>query len=116
MSEEMGCARSTVQASLDRLVLIGAVERRVVASDSGRDSAHWYRVIYDRETPESAFQSWDNDGDVSDEEFAPVSGEEDGAPPLPVYRHPCRYIGTPLPVQSRHPLPVLDRHLLTTLV
>ncbi|MGN7883647.1 helix-turn-helix domain-containing protein [Ensifer sp. 22460] len=93
MSEEMGCARSTVQASLDRLVVIGAVERRVVASDSGRDSAHWYRVIYDRETPESAFQSWDNDGDVSDEEFGPISDEEEGAPP-------CRYTGTPADISA----------------
>lgn len=93
MSEEIGCARSTVQTSLDRLVVIGAVERRVVVSDNGRDSAHWYRVIYDRETPEAAFQSWDNDGDLSDEEFAPVSGEEDGAPP-------CRYTGTPADISA----------------
>ncbi|WFP89694.1 hypothetical protein [Ensifer adhaerens] len=93
MSEEIGCARSTVQTSLDRLVVIGAVERRVVVSDNGRDSAHWYRVIYDRETPESAFQSWDNDGDLSDEEFAPVSGEEEGAPP-------CRYTGTPADISA----------------
>lgn len=93
MSEEIGCARSTVQTSLDRLVVIGAVERRVVVSDNGRDSAHWYRVIYDRETPESAFQSWDNNGDLSDEEFAPVSGEEEGAPP-------CRYTGTPADISA----------------
>jgi len=93
MSEEMGCARSTVQASLDRLVLIGAVERRVVSSDSGRDSAHWYRGIYDRETPDSAFQTWDNDGDLSDEEFAPISEEEEGAPP-------CRHTGTPADISA----------------
>ncbi|ASY56473.1 hypothetical protein [Sinorhizobium sp. CCBAU 05631] len=70
MAAEMGCARSTVQASLDRLVKIGAVERREVVSDSGRDSAHWYRVIYDRVTPEEAFREWDRDDELSDEDFA----------------------------------------------
>ncbi len=93
MATEMGCARSTVQASLDRLVKIGAVESRKVASDSGRDSAHWYRVIYDRETPEAAFSEWDRDDEVSEEEFDPISDEEEGAPP-------CRYTGTPADISA----------------
>ncbi len=93
MADEMGCARSTVQASLDRLVVIGAVERRVVTSDSGRDSAHWYRVIYDRETPEAALREWGSDDEVSDEEFGPISDGEEGAPP-------CRYIGTPADISA----------------
>lgn len=105
MAKQLGCARSTVQASLDRLIEIGAVERREVPSKSGRDSAYFYRVIYDREPPGGyAFDAWQED----DSEENILLDEDECDPPLPVYRHP-------LPVQSRHPLPVLDRHLLTPL-
>ena len=45
MAEQLDCARSTVQASLDRLSIIGVVEKHLEVSKDGRDSAHWYRVI-----------------------------------------------------------------------
>lgn len=93
MAEELSCARSTVQASIDRLVEIGGVERREVISESGHDSAHWYRVIYDVQTNEAAFSEWD----ASDaEEFGHIEGENEGAPP-------CRYIGTPAGLGSAPP-------------
>lgn len=40
MAEEMGCARSTVFESINRLIDAGYLERHVQESDSGRDSAH----------------------------------------------------------------------------
>ncbi|WP_050742951.1 MULTISPECIES: hypothetical protein [unclassified Shinella] len=85
MAEELSIARSTVQASIDRLVDIGGVERRAVVSESGRDSAHWYRVIYDREVSSDAFAAWDA---ADEEEFGPMDGAETGVTP-------CRYTGTP---------------------
>lgn len=85
MAEELSLARSTVQASIDRLVEIGGVERRVVVSESGRDSAHWYRVIYDREVSSNAIAAWDAD---DAKEFGPMDGAEDGVTP-------CRHVGTP---------------------
>lgn len=90
MAEELSCARSTVQASIDRLVEIGGVERREVISESGRDSAHWYRVIYDVQTHQSAFSEWDA---LDVEEFGPIEGEIEAAPP-------CRYIGTPAGISA----------------
>lgn len=103
MAEEMGCARSTVQASIDRLVSIGAVERREVISDSGRDSAHWYRVIYDVVTPEAAFREWGGDADLSDEEFGPISDDFDAAPPADRSAPPAGISAPPAAPESAPP-------------
>lgn len=90
MAEELSIARSTVQASIDRLVDIGGVERRAVVSESGRDSAHWYRVIYDREVSSNAFAAWDA---ADEEEFGPMDGAETDVTP-------CRYTGTPADISA----------------
>lgn len=90
MAEELSVARSTIQASIDRLVDIGGVERRVVPSPSGRDSAHWYRVIYDREVSSNAIAAWDAD---DEREFGPIDDAEDG-------ETPCRYTGTPADISA----------------
>ena len=47
MSDEMGCARSTVFEAIERLVKAGYLERHEQDDPSGRDSAHFYRVILD---------------------------------------------------------------------
>lgn len=86
MAEELGCARSTVQASIDRLVEIGGVERREVISDNGRDSAHWYRVVYDREVSSDALRAWDG-ADL--EEFGPIDGDEIEVPPAGIPAPPA---------------------------
>ncbi|SFQ12578.1 helix-turn-helix domain-containing protein [Nitratireductor indicus] len=54
MADEMGCARSTVFDAIERLVKAGYLERFVQASDSGRDSAHVYRVVLDPVHPSVA--------------------------------------------------------------
>lgn len=87
IAEQLGCARSTVQASINRLVEIGAVERREVVSDSGRDSAHWYRVIYDAAPPSGYdFSAWD---EAEEQEFGPISEVEEATPPAGVPAPPA---------------------------
>jgi hypothetical protein len=87
MAKQLGCARSTVQASLDRLIEIGAVERMEVASKSGRDSAYFYRVIYDREPPGGyAFDAWQGD---EDEENILLDAEESDTPPAGIPAPPA---------------------------
>ncbi|MBB4185839.1 putative transcriptional regulator [Sinorhizobium terangae] len=103
MAAEMGCARSTVQASLDRLVKIGAVERREVVSDSGRDSAHWYRVIYDRVTPEEAFREWDRDDELTDEELGADVLEDDSDTPADQPAPPAGISAPPAGPESAPP-------------
>jgi len=54
MAREIGCARSTVQASIERLVIAGWLEKRPQneAHTKGvRDSAHEYRVVLDVPDP-----------------------------------------------------------------
>ncbi|MDB5522787.1 MAG: hypothetical protein JWM58_550 [Rhizobium sp.] len=87
MAAELSCARSTVQASLDRLIDIGVVERHVQESASGRDSAHFYRVIYDREPPSGyAFDAWD---DGENEENIPADMTESVTPPAGIPAPPA---------------------------
>ncbi|WP_164527923.1 hypothetical protein [Georhizobium profundi] len=65
MAGQLNCARSTVQLSLDRLVTIGAVEKRAGVSRDGRDTSYWYRVIYDRAVVAEEMAAWD-DGEPDD--------------------------------------------------
>jgi hypothetical protein len=67
MAGQLGCARSTVQLSLDRLVEIGAVERRAGESRDGRDTSYWYRVIYDRAVAAEDMAGWYVDSDSDSE-------------------------------------------------
>lgn len=108
MADELDCARSTVQAAIDRLVEIGGVERREVVSESGRDSAHWYRVVYDRETSSDALRAWDGD-DL--EEFGPIDGAENEAPPAGIPAPPAGPESAP-PAGSE-PAPINDSPLTT---
>ena len=50
MAKEIGCARSTVQASIDRLIAAGWLQKRPqndLHTPGVRDSAHEYRVVLD---------------------------------------------------------------------
>lgn len=88
MAREMNCARSTVQASIERLVAAGWLQKRVLSTphEAGeRDSAHEYRVVLD----------------VPDQTLDVVSTPADTS--------------APLPVQNRHPLPIHESApMLTT--
>ncbi|MGI9353866.1 MAG: hypothetical protein ACR2PF_01680, partial [Rhizobiaceae bacterium] len=52
IANTLNCARSTVQQAIDRLKEAGLVEIHPVISDSGRNSAHFFRVVYDPNAPE----------------------------------------------------------------
>jgi hypothetical protein len=86
LAEALGCSRSTVQASINRLVEVGAVERRVVESASGRDSAHWYRVVYDSKIESSAFGAWDGE---DEKEFGPIDPVENAGTPAGITAPPA---------------------------
>lgn len=78
MAKEIGCARSTVQASIERLIEAGWLQRRAandLHTPGVRDSAHEYRVVLD----------------VADDPQDVVSTRAD--------------LSAPLPPQDRHPLP-----------
>lgn len=81
MADELGCGRSTVQASLNRLYEIGVVEKRIVESRDGRDSAHYYRVIHDRDVSSDAIAAWQA---AATEEYDPKSEGNPDAPPATI--------------------------------
>lgn len=87
MAAQLDCARSTVQASIDRLVDIGVLEKHVEESPSGRDSAHSYRVIYDRAPPSG--YDFDAYQDRDRQEFGPMEGTSYEAPPADIPAPPA---------------------------
>lgn len=109
IAEQLGCARSTVQASIARLVEIGAVERREVISDNGRDSAHWYRVVYDAPPPEG--YDFDAYLDDEDKEFGPIDEASEIDPPAGIPAPPAGPESAP-PADPR-PAPMLNTSCLT---
>ena len=92
MAEQLGCGRSTVQDSLNRLSDIGAVEKRRVDSPDGRDSAHWYRVVLDRATASDAFFAYDED---DEKEFGPIVSAENGGTPAGIPAPPAGHGAAP---------------------
>lgn len=82
MAEEMGCARSTVFEAVERLVKAGYLEKHEQEEVSGRDSAHWYRVILDPVHPNLAA-------------VKPVDETADSIPEIP-----CRPAGTPAGISA----------------
>lgn len=87
MAVQLDCARSTVQASIDRLVDIGVVEKHIRDTADGRDTAHLYRVIYDRAPP----SGYDFDAYLADEneENAPIDGASAAHPPADISAPPA---------------------------
>lgn len=82
MADEMGCARSTVFEAIERLVKAGYLERHEQEEVSGRDSAHWYRVILDPVHPNVASV---READETTESTAEI---------------PCRPAGTPAGISA----------------
>jgi len=106
MAEQLGCGRSTVQDSLNRLSEIGAVEKQKVASADGRDSAHWYRVVLDRAVTSNAFAAWDGE---DEEEFGPIDVEKTGTPPAGIPAPPAGPRAAP--PAGPEPAPINDSNL-----
>ena len=106
MAEQLGCGRSTVQDSLNRLGDIGVVEKQKVASADGRDSAHWYRVVLDRAPISNAFSAWDAE---DEKEFGPIDGTISGAPPAGIPAPPAG--PEPAPPAGPEPAPINDSNL-----
>lgn len=101
MAGELGCARSTVQASLSRLVDAGYVQHKRIVRPSGGEAAHMYRVLLDQDGPVDAFDEADADADPLD-----VVGADDGEgalTPADIPAPPCRYTGTPADPGSAPP-------------
>lgn len=109
IAKQLDCARSTVQASINRLVEIGAVERREVESENGRDSAHWYRVIYDG-APAGTYD-FDAYQAEEDQEYGPISAEENDTPPAGIPAPPAG--PRPAPPAGPEPAPMLNTYPLT---
>lgn len=49
LASQLGCARSTVQLSLNRLKDIGVLQMRENETPDGRDCSHDYRILFDAE-------------------------------------------------------------------
>lgn len=93
MSKQLEVARSTIQASLNRLIAAGWVERRMVSipgMPGERDSAHEYRVVLDPCEQQECIKEIDETG-----------------------ADPCRHTGTPADPPA--PPADLDRHLINDL-
>lgn len=109
MAQQLGCARSTVQAALDRLGELGVVEKHVEESRDGRDSAHSYRVIYDAPPPEGyAFSAWDEPEDEEENPIIALSGE---TPPAGIPAPPADPESAP--PADPGPAPINDPYLTT---
>lgn len=89
MAKEMGCARSTVFGAIERLVQRGYVERHLVESDSGRDSAHLYRVVLDPVLTDFSTVQDDETVEEGADDACETSSEL-----------PCRYTGTPADIPA----------------
>lgn len=88
MAKEIGCARSTVQASIDRLVAAGWLEKRSateVHTPGIRDSAFEYRVLLDQKDRPTT-----SSGTPADLSAPPADVSENGAEKSPEIRdrHP----------------------------
>ncbi len=101
LADALGCSRSTVQAAINRLVEVGAVERFEVISASGRDSAHWYRVIYDSVVESSAFNAWDEE---DRQEFDPNATFENDTTPAGIPAPPAVSGSAPPAVSGSAPI------------
>ncbi|MCM2292279.1 hypothetical protein NAC44_08055 [Allorhizobium sp. BGMRC 0089] len=114
MAAELECGRSTVQDSLNRLIDIGVVERHVVTVNDGRDTAHLYRVIYDREPPQGYALDADQDEGEEEAELENYSNTPAGeaAPPAGIPAPPAGL--EPAPPAGPEPAPINDP-LRTTL-
>ncbi|HEX5935339.1 MAG TPA: hypothetical protein VFY63_14345 [Pseudorhizobium sp.] len=109
MADQLGKARSTVQASIDRLVDIGVLEKHVEPSVDGRDSAHSYRVIYDRAPPSG--YDFDAYRDEDEKEYGPIPADQEALPPAGIPAPPAGPESAP--PAGPGPAPINDPYLTT---
>lgn len=97
MAEYFSCARSTVQLSVTRLIEANLLEKHPVETANGRDSAHYWRVVFDYGLPEvgtpeevvrSRALAAENEQN-SDENTGKIKPED-----------PCRITGTPADISA----------------
>lgn len=87
MSVELACARSTVQSSIDRLIDIGVLEKHARDTKDGSDTAHFYRVLYDRAPPSGYdFDAYQN---ADEKENDPIQAYNVGATPAGIPAPPA---------------------------
>lgn len=91
MAKEMGCARSTVQASIERLVAAGWLHKRAErepGEPGGRTAAYEYRVVLD--VPD---QTQDVVSDPADQSAPPADPERH---PLPMQASAPKLLTSPI--------------------
>jgi len=109
MAEQLNRARSTVQASIDRLIEIGVLEKHIEESKDGRDSAHSYRVIYDRAPPSGYdFDAYRED---DEQENGPIDPSAEAHPPAGIPAPPAGL--EPAPPAGPGSAPINDPYLTT---
>lgn len=95
MARELGCARSTLQASLDRLVDAEWVQKHIAPSDGKGKTAHIYRVRLDvnetdsyyRELPKSARPRNGGKAEAQSGNASPDHADISASPMPPQDRH-----------------------------
>jgi hypothetical protein len=112
MAKELGCARSTVQGSLDRLIAAEWVQKRPEPRGPQGDTAHSYRVRLDHDENDSFYR------DVAKIGTGRKRGNPDGQTENPAdsVAPPPRADGSapPVPPQERHPVPIYGSAPVTT--
>ena len=107
MARELGCGRSTVQRSLERLEKAGWIDRERKVRESGADAAHAYRVILD--VADALLGPDDLDADLDAEAAAPVDNPVDNPVEKPQGGVPTSGQGVPtsgqgVPTHGRAPM------------
>lgn len=111
MARELGCARSTLQGSLDRLREAGWIEWRIVPSEGKGDTAFAYRVRLDLDDSDGPTTRRKSSGTgesssgttAAEGEGADLSAGGEGAD-----------LSAPVPAQERHPVPIYGSAPLTS--
>jgi hypothetical protein len=94
MAKYFNCARSTVQNSVNRLIEAELLEKHPIETESGRDSAHYWRVVFDHGAPEQGTPNEVAKSRALAGEKSAQNGDEIGE------NDPCRQGGTPADISA----------------
>lgn len=89
MADQLGCARSTIQAALTRLMQAGWVEYRAEDRRDGGTASHWYRVRLDVAEADAAAAGASRLIDGADEGLAAAEAPPAGIPAGPAGPEPA---------------------------
>lgn len=112
MAREIGCARSTLQGSLERLVAAEWVEMHVQPSDGRGTTAYSYRVRLDVNEGDSYYRDLPKSG--RGRKQASANGQSENHADIAAGSAPADQSAPPLPSQERHPLPIYASAPLTS--